>query len=196
MNSTTTNETLPRQARATLNSQLKLSNTAQNRVRNTPTVELKEREDAMYSKLVPITPEYRRSEAPQRHGLQDHRANVNVNSLPEQFFDTQISLAAVCPETALMYAVLEDALFCFKEELVVGMPHGQRRRAQQAEKWFFSEDQHSLYSFASVCDGLSLDAADIRKKLKHLESSPTRSIRGKQIGSKLGSLKRRPGVPR
>jgi hypothetical protein len=159
-------------------------------------LKLKEREDAMYSKLVPITPEYRRSEAPQRHGLQDHRSNVNVNSLPEQFFDTQISLAAVCPETALMYAVLEDAFFCFKEKLVVGMPHGQRHRAQQAEKWFFSEDRHSLYSFAGVCDGLSLDAADIRKKLKHLESSPTRSIRGKQIGSKLGSLKRRPGVPR
>ena len=79
-----------------------------------------------------------------------------------------------------MYAVLEDALLCFKEKLVVGMPHGQRHRAQQAEKWFFSEDRHSLYSFAGVCDGLSLDAADIRDKLGYLEQD----TRGKKITNK------------
>jgi hypothetical protein len=36
--------------------------------------------------------------------------------LPEQFFDSRIKLAAVCPETALMYAVLEDAFLCFLEQ--------------------------------------------------------------------------------
>jgi hypothetical protein len=156
-------------------------------------LKLKHREDDMYSKPVRVTPKQRRSGS-QRHGLHDRSSNVNL--LPEQFFDTQISLAIVCPETALMYAVLEDALLCFQEKFLVGMPHGQRRQAQEAEKWFFSEDRHSLYSFAGVCDGLSLDAADIRKKLKHLESSPTRSIRGKQIFRDLGRSKYRPRVRR
>ncbi|TMA66924.1 MAG: hypothetical protein E6J73_02955 [Deltaproteobacteria bacterium] len=29
---------------------------------------------------------------------------------PEQFFDSRVKLAAVCPETALMYAVLENCV--------------------------------------------------------------------------------------
>ena len=143
----------------------------------------------MYSKPVWVTPEQRRSGS-QRHGLHDRSSNVNL--LPEQFFDTQISLATVCPETALMYAVLEDALLCFQEKLVVGMPHGQRRRAQQAEKWFFSEDRHSLYSFVGICDGLSLDAKDIRKKLKLRESSPASVIRINRIASEPRRSKGRP----
>lgn len=143
----------------------------------------------MDSKRVPVTPKQRRSRAPQRHGLHDRRSNANVNALAEQFFDTQISLATVCPETALMYAVLEDALLCFQEQFVLGLPPGQRLRAEEAEKWFFSDDQHSPYSFAAICDGLSLDAEGIRKNLKRLESRPTRFIRDKQIVSKLGRSK-------
>jgi hypothetical protein len=145
----------------------------------------------MYSKPVRVTPKQRRSGS-QRQGLHDRSSNVNL--LPEQFFDTQISLATVCPETALMYAVLEDALLCFQEKF--GMPHGQRRRAQEAEKWFFSDARHSPYSFVGICDGLSLDAEDIRKKLKHLDSSPTKFIRGIQIFRELGRSKHRPRVRR
>jgi hypothetical protein len=141
----------------------------------------------MYSKPVRVTPKHGRLGS-QRHGLRDRSSNVNL--LPEQFFDTQISLAKVCPETALMYAVLEDALLCFQEKFVVGMPHGQRHRAQEAEKWFFSDDRHSPYSFVWICDGLSLDAKDIRKKLKFRESSPASVIRINRIASEPPSLER------
>jgi hypothetical protein len=129
-------------------------------------------ENDMYSKRIPGTTKDRRSEAPQPHGLPDRPSNVSVNAVPEQFFDTQISLATVCPETALMYAVLEDALLCFQDQFAIGMPHRQQRRAQEAEKWFFSDDRHSPYSFVGICDGLSLDAKGIRKKLRLRESSP------------------------
>ena len=108
----------------------------------------------MDSRRAPVSPKHRRSEARQRHGLHDRRSNINA--LPEQFFDTRISLASVCPETALMYAVLEDALLCFQEEFA-GSPHEQRCRAQEAARWFFSDDQHSPYSFVSICAGLGLD---------------------------------------
>jgi hypothetical protein len=67
-----------------------------------------------------------------------------------------------------MYAVLEDALLCFQEKFA-GSPHEQRCRAQEAARWFFSDDQHSPYSFVSICAGLSLDAEEIRNKLKYLE---------------------------
>jgi hypothetical protein len=145
----------------------------------------------MYSKRAPVSPKHRRSEARQRHGLHDRRSDVNA--LPEQFFDTRISLANVCPETALMYAVVEDALLCFQEEFA-GSPHEQRCRAQEATRWFFSDDQHSPYSFVSICVGLGLDAEEIRDKLGYLEQD----TRGKKIASKkqLHRSRQGLGVPR
>jgi hypothetical protein len=138
----------------------------------------------MDSKRVPVSPKCRRSKARQRRSLHERRSNVNA--LPEQFFDTRISLARVCPETALMYAVLEDALLCFQEKFT-GMPHEQRCRAQEAARWFFSDDQHSPYSFVSICVGLGLDTQDIRNKLKYLEQD----IRAKPISSKKSSIARK-----
>lgn len=134
----------------------------------------------MYSKRARLTPNTSPAQARQRHSLHDRQSSLTA--LAEQFFDTQISLASVCPETALMYAVLEDALLCFQEKFV-GMPHEQRCRAQEAARWFFSDDQHSPYSFVSICEALRLDAEDIRDKLKYLEQLQV-DIRGKQITSK------------
>ena len=85
--------------------------------------------------------------------------------LPEQFLDVRVKLAAVCPETALMYAVLEDAFLCLHKQF-----DKERRfvqRAQEAEDWFFSDDSRWLFSFVSVCDALGLEEKYIRKKLKH-----------------------------
>ena len=137
----------------------------------------------MYSKRAPAGPKHRRSEARQRHGLHDRRSDINA--LPEQFFNTRISLARVCPETALMYAVLEDALLCFQERLA-GSPHQQRCRAQEAARWFASGDQHSPYSFVRICAELGLDTEDIRNKLKYLGQD----IRGKRYLAKTRSIAR------
>jgi hypothetical protein len=131
----------------------------------------------MDAKRVPITTRRRQSEARRRHSLHDRRPNVNA--LPEQFFESRISLASVCPETALMYAVLEDALFCFQETLA-GSPHQQRCRDQKAARWFFSNDQHSPYSFVRICAELGLDPEDIRNKLRYLGQD----TRGKPISRK------------
>ena len=137
----------------------------------------------MDSKRVPVRTKRRRFEARLRHSLHDRRSNVNT--LPEQFFNTHISLANVCPETALMYAVLEDALLCFQEEFA-GSPHEQRCRGQEATRWFFSDDQHSPYSFVSICAWLGLDAEEIRNKLRYLEQG----IRGKRYLAKRRSIAR------
>ena len=137
----------------------------------------------MYYNRAPVSPKHRRSGARQRHGFHDRRSNINA--LPEQFFNTRISLANVCPETALMYAVVEDALLCFQETFA-GSPHQQGCRAREAARWFFSGDQHSPYSFVSICAGLGLDAEDIRNKLKYLEQD----IRGKRYLAKRRSIAR------
>jgi len=89
----------------------------------------------------------------------------DAGALSEQFFDSRVSRVRVCPETALMYAVLEDAFLCFHKQFETERRFMQR--AREAEKWFFSDDSRWLFSFVSVCDALELEPAYIRKKLKH-----------------------------
>jgi len=88
-----------------------------------------------------------------------------VSVPPEEFFDSGIKLAAVCPETALMYAVLEDAFLCFHKQFETKQRFVQR--AREAEDWFLSDDSRWLFSFVSVCGALGLEPEYIRKKLRH-----------------------------
>ena len=62
----------------------------------------------------------------------DRPADVSVP--PEKFFNTRVRLAIVCPETALMYAVLEDAFLCFQKQFETEQRFVQR--AREAEDWF------------------------------------------------------------
>lgn len=87
------------------------------------------------------------------------------NALSEEFFDSRVKLTAVCPETALMYAVLEDAFLCFHKQ--VEPNRRLMRRAREAENWFFSDNGRWLFSFLSVCDALGLEPKYMRQKLKH-----------------------------
>jgi hypothetical protein len=92
---------------------------------------------------------------------------------PQHFFDSRVKLAAVCPETALMYAVLENALLCFHKQF----EPDQRfmRHAREAEDWFYNDDSRRLFSFLSICDALELEPRYIRLKLKHWTASPLSS---------------------
>jgi hypothetical protein len=89
----------------------------------------------------------------------------DAGALSEQFFDSRVSGVKVCPETALMYAVLEDAFLCFHKQFETERRFMQR--AREAERWFFSDASHWLFSFVSVCDVLGLEPNYIRKKLKY-----------------------------
>lgn len=101
----------------------------------------------------------------------------DVSVPPEEFFDTRVTLTAVCPETALMYAVLEDAFLCFQQQFE--MERRRIQQARQAEKWFFSDDFHWLFSFVSVCKVLGLQPRFIRMKLRHWSQSHLDTARRK-----------------
>jgi len=90
----------------------------------------------------------------------------DVSALPKQLFNSRVRLTTVCPETALMYAVLEDAFVCFYKQFDLPTLDDQRR-AQEAEDWFFSKDSRWLFSFVSICDSLELEPEYLRKRLKH-----------------------------
>jgi hypothetical protein len=87
------------------------------------------------------------------------------SALPEEFFDSRVRLAIVCPETALMYAVLEDAFLCFQKQFET--EQRSVRRAREAADWFFSDDSRWFFSFVSVCHALGLEPKYLRSKLKH-----------------------------
>jgi hypothetical protein len=90
--------------------------------------------------------------------------------LPVQFFGSRPSLCTVCPEAALMRAVLEDALTCFQRQFETERRCVQRI-AREAEEWFLSDDAHWLFSFVSVCAVLGLEPESIRQRLKHWSHS-------------------------
>lgn len=95
-----------------------------------------------------------------------HLWHERPHDVSRQFFGPGVSFTATGPETALMSAVLEDALVCFQSRLEM---KGQtiERHAQQAEEWFLSDDSHWLFSFVSICTVLGLDPELVRRRLKH-----------------------------
>lgn len=82
----------------------------------------------------------------------------------QTFLDSRLSVAAVSPEKALMYAVLEDAFLCLQK---AGDPTPRvQRQAWEAAQWFNSEESRWVFSFLPICEALGLDARYVRKKLR------------------------------
>ena len=66
-------------------------------------------------------------------------------------------------ERALMRAVLEDAMRCLIGE--VGPRHQRGALAAEARQWIETADPRWPFSFENVCDGLGLNAANLRRRL-------------------------------
>jgi hypothetical protein len=101
--------------------------------------------------------------------------------LPEQFFS--LPRHHYKGEAALMYAVLEDAFNCFVKQFVEHGPH-VRRLAQEAEEWFFSDDERWPFSFVNVCIVLDINPEYARKGLQHWRQqrpARIRQIRGQVV---------------
>lgn len=68
------------------------------------------------------------------------------------------------PEKALMFAVFEDAIVCFQDNLAATCKR-KRSLFYDAEEWIFADDSFYLFSFANICETLGLDPAYIRQGL-------------------------------
>ena len=98
--------------------------------------------------------------------------------LAEQLFVSSSSKYPECPETALMRAVLEEALTCYQHGFVSGKPLAHRL-AREAKAWFFSDDDHWLFSFVPVCAVLGLEPSYIRREVEQWERGHPLLARGK-----------------
>jgi hypothetical protein len=91
--------------------------------------------------------------------------------LPEQFYSSPSALEATHGVAALMRAILDDALDCWRKQF---LPSGHRaqRLAREAEEWFFSDNSNWPFSFMTICAALGLDPEYIRKGLQQWRQQP------------------------
>ena len=88
--------------------------------------------------------------------------------LPEQFYSPAEHPDSSQGELALMRAVLEDAVYCFQKS----QETNAARLAKDAERWFFTDDQHWPFSFVNICAVLGLNAEYIRMGLQRWRQHP------------------------
>ena len=70
------------------------------------------------------------------------------------------------PEMRLVAAILEDAWYCATRQ-VRARSRRARREFTEAYQWFCDERRDWPFAFSNVCDLLGLDAAVVRRQLRH-----------------------------
>ncbi|MBI3246996.1 MAG: hypothetical protein HYZ50_10885 [Deltaproteobacteria bacterium] len=87
--------------------------------------------------------------------------------LPEQFYNRPSQSAASYGPSALMLAILEDALSCVQRQFASTKKRNQRL-AREAESWIFDNDSSWPFSCANICSTLDIDIAYLRLQVKKL----------------------------
>jgi hypothetical protein len=98
---------------------------------------------------------------------QEHTRNLfgqpDVLLIDEYLHVYQSNLAQT-PEVKLLAAVLKDGIDSYIKQLSA-KPRRGKRFLNEAEEWFFSDDEDRLFSFENVCSILKIDPGYIRRCL-------------------------------
>jgi hypothetical protein len=88
--------------------------------------------------------------------------------LPVQYFDLLRRKAPIEPERRLMWAVLEDAVECYRRHVgdAKGKPNGE---FDEVESWVLDPDGDWFFSFENICATLGIDAEYLRSGLLALK---------------------------
>jgi hypothetical protein len=118
---------------------------------------------------------------------QEHTRNLfgqpDVLLIDEYLHVYQSSLAQT-PEMKLVAAVLKDGIDSYVKQLSA-KPRRGKRFLNEAEQWFFSNDEDWLFSFENVCGILKIDPGYIRRcllrykqehSLKHGNAQPSAAM--------------------
>ncbi|MBM4262366.1 MAG: hypothetical protein FJ145_13170 [Deltaproteobacteria bacterium] len=90
------------------------------------------------------------------------------------------------PEKMLLLAVLQDALHCFRR-FSAARDRAGLKKFHEARNWIMAPGDEWVFSFASICDTLGLDAQYVRRGLLAWQARQT--LRRKT--TKGGGLRRR-----
>ena len=113
--------------------------------------------------------------------MMDHAAAVFEETLgslfqpdtliPDQYFET-FRRKRLEPEKQLMLAVLEDAVWCFQDNVMARS--GKRKKLfDEAEEWILEENSDWLFSFESTCEVLGFNPQYVRQGLLRWKEKKT-----------------------
>ena len=100
----------------------------------------------------------------------------NDTTLRDQYFATFRRSEHLEPEKALLMAILEDAIHCYRKYRAARDRAG-RERFREVEQWIMKEGDDWLFSFNNVCEVLGLDPQYIRRGVRELSASPAETER-------------------
>ncbi len=98
----------------------------------------------------------------------------NDTTLRDQYFATFQRSEHLEPEKALLMAILEDAIHCYRKDRAARDRAG-RERFREAEQWIMEEGDDWLFSFHNVCELLGLDPQFLRRGVRESIAKPTES---------------------
>ena len=92
--------------------------------------------------------------------------------LPTQYWETVTRKHRLEPEKKLMLAVLEDAVWCFQDNVMARS--GKRKKLfDEAEEWILEENSDWLFSFESTCEVLGFNPQYVRQGLLRWKEKKT-----------------------
>lgn len=86
------------------------------------------------------------------------------SSASDQFFNKYRRKSKLEGEKKLMFAVLEDAVLCFR----CGSSRRKKtkkRDVREVERWIFEENSDGPFAFETICEALALNPKWIRERL-------------------------------
>ena len=97
-------------------------------------------------------------------------------TLAQQYLNTFRRSEPLLPEKALLRAILEDAVHCYRKYRTAENRVG-RARFREAESWIAGSGNGWIFSFDNVCELLELDPIYVRQSILEGEQKP--AVRGK-----------------
>jgi hypothetical protein len=83
------------------------------------------------------------------------------------------------PEKDLMFAVLEDAVRCYRA-YAFATSRASRRLYHDAERWLWKNDWDWSFSFRNICEVLKVNPFFLRRGLVRWKEAQAGSVKGKQ----------------
>jgi hypothetical protein len=118
---------------------------------------IRSRRQKVFPAIEPVTS---RAHRPQRHGS----PTVELDAFIDGCLAACRNRLMVEPEKKLMLATLEDAVDCFRGNVLSESAEG-KRLFEEAEEWLFDADSGWLFSSSNVCAFLGVDAESLRSAL-------------------------------
>lgn len=90
------------------------------------------------------------------------QADISIDGV---YAGTHARVEALGPERALLLAVLEDAIHCFRKYRTARTRAG-KNRFNEVEHWIMQRQEESICGFENICEALGLDPEYVRNGLR------------------------------